>query len=274
MNRLRAMQERKTRSQKDDTFFLEDSNPMTNFCLAMDNYFTLPKVIKSLREKGVGVVGNARFRRNWPPASLRKITLTDAKFNDFFYCVDEHGTLCARWMDNGLVFCVSTMHRVGKIVQRMRRRPRITVNNKAHLESVWGKEGKVKINIPKLIDDYNHWMGGVDLVDQRIAYYQADLRCLRTWLPMFLQIMSIVRANSFIVYSQIKKKDALSRKEFTLGMIKALMRKANEHYLHPRNSPRNSPAASSNKKVRKQLNISPIRKRMRTKKTFIDCCAS
>ena len=89
---------------------------MTKFFLVMDNYFTLPKLIKSLREKGVGVVGTARFRRNWPPASLRKITLMDAKFNNFYYCVDEHGTLCARWMDNGLDFCVSTMHRVGKIV--------------------------------------------------------------------------------------------------------------------------------------------------------------
>ena len=27
------------------------------------------------------------------------------------------------------------------------------------------------IHIPKLVDEYNHWMGGVDIVDQRIVYY-------------------------------------------------------------------------------------------------------
>ena len=61
MKQLRALQEKKTRSQKDEIYFKEDKNPMTKFCLAMDNYFTLPKVIAKLREKGVGVVGTAQF---------------------------------------------------------------------------------------------------------------------------------------------------------------------------------------------------------------------
>ena len=95
LKRLREMQGRKTRSQNDDNFFKEDVNPMAKFCLAMDNYFTLPRVINKMREMGVGVVGTARFRQNWPPARLKEIKITDAKFNDFFYCVDKHGTLCA-----------------------------------------------------------------------------------------------------------------------------------------------------------------------------------
>ena len=267
LQRLRASQERKTRSQQDDLFFQEDSNPMTTFIIAMDNYFTLPKVIAKLREKGVGVVGTSRFQKTWPPAALKAIALKDAKFNDFFYCVDEHGTLCARWMDNGLVFCVSTIHKVGGKVERMRKRPRVTMNNSAHVKHVWGDEGKMNINIPKLIDDYNHWMGGVDLVDQRIAYYHCNLRCQRNWIPMFLQIMSIIRANSFIVHLQIKKENALSHKQFTCAIIKDLMGKAKKHYLPPRPSPASSPATSSGKRQRKKP--PPIKravKRTRTKK--------
>ena len=68
---------------------------MAKFCLAMDNYFTLPKVIKKLREMGVGVVGTARFRQGWPPEKLRRINISDVNFNDFYHCIDEHGTLCA-----------------------------------------------------------------------------------------------------------------------------------------------------------------------------------
>lgn len=34
---------------------------MKDFCLVMEKYFTLPKIIKKLRELGIGVVGTARF---------------------------------------------------------------------------------------------------------------------------------------------------------------------------------------------------------------------
>ena len=81
---------------------------MSTFCIAMDNYFTLPGVIKSLRDKSIGVVGTARFKKNWPPKELKVIEKSQAEFNDFFYTYDDFGTLVARWMDNGLVFLVST----------------------------------------------------------------------------------------------------------------------------------------------------------------------
>ena len=50
----------------------------------MDNYFTLPGIIKKLRDKGIGVVGTARFKKNWPPKELKVIDKSDAEFNDFF----------------------------------------------------------------------------------------------------------------------------------------------------------------------------------------------
>ena len=74
---------------------------MHSFCLAMDNYFTLPKVIAVLQEKNTGVVGTSRFRKNWPSKDLQKIQTDKVDFNNFYYCVDEHGTLTERWMDNG-----------------------------------------------------------------------------------------------------------------------------------------------------------------------------
>ena len=80
---------------------------MKYFCLAMDNYFTLPKVVAALREKNIGVVGTSRFRKNWPHEDLRNAPKESADFNDFYYCVDEHGTLTVMWMDNGVFFFVS-----------------------------------------------------------------------------------------------------------------------------------------------------------------------
>ena len=204
---------------------------MQTFCIAMDNYFTLPNVIKKLRELGFGIVGTARARRNWPPKNLQKVEQKQANFNDFFYCIDEFGTLCAKWMDNGLVFCVSTLHSIGSVIQRARRRPRKSQKNKAHVKTIWGDSGKANVYIPTLIDDYNHWMGGVDLKDQRITYYHPNLRCYRNWIPILTQILSIIRNNAFIIHRAHFKGKALSHKKFTLAMIKHLMMKAKESYL-------------------------------------------
>ena len=57
---------------------------MGKFCLAMDNYFMLPKVVKHLKDIGVGIVGTSKFRNGWPPKSLRAVTNESASFNDFF----------------------------------------------------------------------------------------------------------------------------------------------------------------------------------------------
>eukprot|EP00957_Ditylum_brightwellii_P114050 8695905-Ditylum_brightwellii.AAC.2 len=43
---------------------------MDAICLAMDNYFTLPKVIGELHDIGIGIVGKAQARRGWPPKEL------------------------------------------------------------------------------------------------------------------------------------------------------------------------------------------------------------
>ena len=74
-----------------------------------------------------------------------------------------------------MVFCVSTMHRVGSVIKRRRKRPRVTKLNHGHVNKIWGVEGVAEIFIPTLIDDYNHWTSVVDLSDQRIPYYHPKL---------------------------------------------------------------------------------------------------
>ena len=180
----------------------------------------LTKVIHPLRQAGIGIVGTARFRgKSWPPRELRALTKEKANFNDFFYTVDEFGTMCARWMDNGLVFCVSTLHKIGNEIKRKRKRPRVTQNNRNHVKEIWGDKGATDIKIPTLIDDYNHWMGGVDVADQQISYYHpSKLVCYRNWIPIFIQLLSIIRNNAYIVHCSNMEKDTLTHKEFSQGI--------------------------------------------------------
>ena len=134
-------------------------------------------------------------------------------------------------MDNNFVFCVSTVHKTGKTIKRLRKKPRVTPTNRNHVEEVWGKDGVKEIYIPVLINDYNHWMGGVDLIDQWIAYYDPKMRCICTWLPIFIQILSLVRNNAFHVHKDHmeKKGKNVHQKQFLLDTIRVLLENAHKH---------------------------------------------
>lgn len=162
------------------------------------------------------------------------------------------------------MFVVSSMHRVGNIVKRNRKRPRVTQVNRNHVSKIWGDSGKKEIYIPWLIDDYNHWMGDVDLSDQHIAYYHPNIKCQRNWIPMFIQTLSMIRVNAYIVHKEHFKKDSFGHKEFALEIVKHLMSKAFEMYSPSFQSPKRtqpsmSPpsSSSSNKRPCLQTNSTP-----------------
>ncbi|CAG8648399.1 6347_t:CDS:2, partial [Ambispora leptoticha] len=70
------------------------------------------------------------------------------------------------WQDNGLVTLATTIHGiVGDKweVERERRRPRETSTNAVKVRTVFGSESKKNLKIPKVIDDYNNCMNGMDI---------------------------------------------------------------------------------------------------------------
>jgi hypothetical protein len=140
------------------------------YLVAMDNYFTYPKILKKMRELCVACVGTARAKRGWPPTEFR--SLTDNRFNTLYSMNDENGFCIFRWVDNNVVTMVSSFHDGTEAnPTRRRRKPRLTNTNRNHVEQVWGRQGVTDIEIPAVIDDYNHFMLGVDKADQLIAYY-------------------------------------------------------------------------------------------------------
>ena len=80
--------------------------------IAIDNYFTLSKVMEMLQEFIIGVIGNVRFLPWWPGKNVKEIDDTQINFNELFWSVDSFGTIILKCMDNGLVFLVATLHNV------------------------------------------------------------------------------------------------------------------------------------------------------------------
>ena len=72
---------------------------------------------------------------------------------------------------------VLTIHTDQEELECSQKRPRINNTNKGHVQLVWGENHTVNIKIPLLIDDYNHWILGVDLTNQIIVYYCQMICC-------------------------------------------------------------------------------------------------
>ena len=114
------------------------------------------------------------FRVKWPPKELSKSSLHNKRYNMLYYMNDpKENFRMFRWIDNNIVKMVFNVHMGTKdeVIMKARKKTRINEFKRKHIRLVWGDDHVVSIKIPTLINDYNMWMLGVDLVDQLIAYY-------------------------------------------------------------------------------------------------------
>lgn len=76
---------------------------------------------------------------------------------------------------------------------------------------------------PEAVHEYNHFMLGVDRLDQRMAYYQYTRKSVRWWRKVFFWMVEAVVVNSYILYT--KHTDArrkLTHKEYRRELVLAL----------------------------------------------------
>ena len=224
-----------------------------NYVIGMDNYFTWSRVCAELTSLNIGFVGTARFQRGWPPKEVK--TIQDNRFNSLYLLNDKGGYRIARWIDNNVVTMVTNVHSGYESITRSRKRPRQTPTNRNHVASVWGEDAVKDITIPCIIDDYNHWMNGVDKADQLIAYYRPSIRCRRTWMPLMFHTLDISRVNATIAAVKLGYKSTNGNeihKSFIMDYIKALLARATSFEVRSTrrrlaiNTP--SPTASSGKR--------------------------
>ena len=199
-----------------------------NCVVGMDNCFTWARVMTTLTEMGVGVVGTACNQRGWLPKSFHNIN--DARFNTAYGMNNQNNCRVVRWVDDNVVTVVTNVHIGNESVKSMRRKPCPTTTNRANLNAVWGNKFVKKIKIPKVMDDYNHWMCGVNKADQLIAYCHPNPRCRRNWMPIWFHCLDVVQVNSHIVCDHLgwksqRPNSSSKHKEHCVDFIKALIAK-------------------------------------------------
>ena len=136
---------------------------MKKYVVAMDNLFTYSRSLIGARERHVAVVGTARAQGGWPPKEYRDVE--EERFNSLH--VDNFQI--NRWVDNNIVTMVTTMHELDETTVCVRKKPQVTTVNKKNLSQTWDDSATKAIEIPQCVDNYNHWMGGVDVADQLVS---------------------------------------------------------------------------------------------------------
>jgi len=124
----------------------------------------------------------------------------------------HESVLLSIWKDyKRTLYNLSTIHDTVVItVQR---------NKKQDAEGPYQKES---VNVPIALSDYNEYMGGVDLFNQKISYYAYEHRSAKWYKRVFYYFLEVAIINSYIIYTSVVE-NKCSQKEFREKVIEALI---------------------------------------------------
>lgn len=149
--------------------------------LTFDRFFTSVHLIDNISYPSVGTCISRR--KEMPKFSDTKLQKGDSEFLH-----NGKGTLAARWQDSKEVLILTNCHR-----------PDVTQVKRKQ------KNGeKVTTNCPTAIADYNRFMGGVDLSDQKICLYDFDRRSTKWWKKVFYKLLMTAVVNAHILFQEVK----------------------------------------------------------------------
>jgi hypothetical protein len=179
------------------------------YTVYLDNYFTSIELFKQLRELGIGACGTTRPKssKEFPKAlAVLKDSKKPIPWNTL-YAVPVDSVLCIARQDNNMVTALSTIHTVHQPsdwIERDRKRPAKTSTNPTITRKPFGDESVKKLSIPRLIDDYNHYMGGVDIPNQLRANYETHQKAWRSWWPLFYWCLDTAAVNAYHITNIIR----------------------------------------------------------------------
>ena len=170
----------------------------------LDNHFTSIPLFTELRACNYGAVGTTRPHKDFPKelSELKTRFAKELEWNTLLATVVED-VLCLAWQDNNIVLALSNIHTVHKVEdfrERQRKRPAKTSTNRRIVCKAFGEDPFKLVQIPCFINDYNHYMGGVDLANQFRESYETHRATLRNWWPLFYWLIDVACINAYRLY--------------------------------------------------------------------------
>ena len=173
----------------------------------MDNFFSSPELFQSLSECSIGACGTLRANRRGTPPQIQKAKL---KKGDDPILVRDNKCLFISWMDKKQVTVLTTINNTRMMTKYVRCKDPANNNRR-------------EINKPKAIECYNQYMGGVDLLDQKIWTYLGIHRTVKWWKKVFLYLLELAFVNFTIVWKRLHPNVKLDKYKLRLSIIASLV---------------------------------------------------
>ena len=174
----------------------------THCFVFFDNFFTSPTLLVKLLEIAIYATGTVRAnRKNMPVLTHDK----EIKRSEYDWFPSNHLS-AIKWMDNKSVILLSNYFNP-KEMQQIERRV---------------KGSKDKVTCPSVIQEYNQFMGGVDLSDQMKVTYEEDRQSnFRFYLCVFFIFLEI----AVVIYNKIESASSLSSLDFRYSIAQTMIQK-------------------------------------------------
>jgi hypothetical protein len=171
----------------------------------MDNFYSSPDLFDTLQSEGIGACGTVRANRKGLPVEFK----AKMKKGDPIRYQRRDALLACQFFDKKCVQGLSTIHTADNMNKRVR-----------------CKGGAREVIKPKLIDDYNSYMGGTDKMDQLSSYYDFPHRATKWYMMVYHYLREVCLVNAYILYTQYMNTThvkPLSTIEFRCKVVEGLV---------------------------------------------------
>ncbi len=172
-----------------------------------DNYFTSLLLLEHLRERGIYFLGTIRMNRVRDCQMTEEKDLKKQGRGSMDYRVNQNNVIIVRWCDSKAVNLVSSF--VGITPQGQVKR--------------WDRKTKTYVMVPRpaIVETYNRFMGGVDLLDMLSALYKYSFKTRRWYLYIWWHSVTLALINAWTLYRRDMKALELEKNTMPLRRFQA-----------------------------------------------------
>lgn len=182
----------------------------------MDRWYTSADLLAELKKRGIGGCGTIFLSRVGLVNDLKKEVREFKEPGEATFYTNDELMFVAFYQYRRQVYVLSNFHSADWVkVEKVRK---IAYFSK--------KEYKIyDYDAPLMIRNYNVFMGGVDLFNQRVSYYNVDYDIMKWYMRLVFWIFEIAMVNSYLIYCKVmalKGLKPLASSEYRLEIIKRL----------------------------------------------------
>ncbi|XP_047115075.1 piggyBac transposable element-derived protein 3-like [Schistocerca piceifrons] len=172
-----------------------------NHKLFYDNWFCSPELQVELVKCGIHSLGTVqlnRVRNNKMPSDAEMKKQGRGTSVESTASVSGYDLILVKWQDNRCVSLLGTF-------------------SGTHPESQVARYDKktkqrIQIKCPKIVKEYNKFMGGVDTIDSLLALYRTKIRSKKYYMRLFFHLLDMSCVVAWLLYKRACHEDSIEEK--------------------------------------------------------------